>query len=156
MSFTVTAVVHENIQAQELIDLLKNAGIPREQIDLTTDDAHESLRPDRVSTWSFGGLLVGMSVGGLLGWLFLPSGIPSIIGSLWCAVAGAIIGGRALGYAATDRTPPKRVRPPRVVLSVHAENRLDVKVITEALTSGHAERVAWTEDKPNDTATDHD
>ena len=155
MPFTVTAVVHENIQAQELIDLLKHVGIPREQIDLTTDDAHESPRPDRVSTWSAGGLLVGMSVGGLLGWLFLPSGVPAMIGSLWCAVAGAIIGGRALGYAAADRAPDKKPRPPQVVVSVHAENRLDVKVITEALTSGHAERVAWSEDKPNNT-TDHD
>jgi hypothetical protein len=148
MSFTVTAIIHENVKAQELIERLQQSGIARERIEFTSDDAPETIYPDQVSSWSAGGLLVGMSIGGLLGWLLLPAGVPSTIGSLWCAVAGAIIGGRALGYFATDHGATPRPPVPQVVVAVHTDHRPEVTAITSVLTSGGAERVRWSEDLP--------
>jgi hypothetical protein len=148
MSFTVTAIIHENIKAQEIIERLHQVGIERERIEFTNDFASESIHTDQVSSWSAGGLMMGMSIGGLLGWLLLPAGVPAIIGSLWCAVAGAIICGRALGYVATDFTPKVRPPVPQVMVSVSTDQRPEVTAITAVFTSGGAERVRWAEDLP--------
>lgn len=145
MSFTVTAIVHENSQAQAVIEMLSRSGIERERVDISNEDSNEMPRVDRVGIWSSGGLVMGILIGGLIGWILMPSGVLGIVGALWCAVIGAIIGGRALGYAASDRVGTTAVSPPKVVVSIQAENRSDVANITKALNSGGAERIAWKE-----------
>lgn len=147
MNYTVTAIVHENSQAQTIIETLHRSGIERERVHITTDDAVVKLRSDGVGAWSVGGLVVGVVVGGLVGWMVMPSGVLGIVGALWCAVIGAIIGGRALGYAAFDRVAPAHRDLPKVIVSVDAENRSDVEHITSALNSGGAERIAWIENR---------
>ena len=147
MTYTVTAIVHENTQAQAVIEMLSRSGIARESVDISTDEVIDKPRIDPVGIWSVGGLVIGMTIGGLIGWALMPSGVLGIVGALWCAVAGAIIGGRALGYAASDRMRTTLVAPPKVVVSVQAENRSDITCITKALNSGGAERIAWSENK---------
>ena len=147
MNYTVTAIVHENSQAQIIIETLHHSGIERDRVHITTDDAVVKLANDGVSVWSAGGLVVGVVIGGLTGWVVMPSGVLGIVGALWCAVIGAIIGGRALGYAAFDRVAPSQSTQPKVIVSVEAENRSDVEHITSALNSGGAERIAWIENK---------
>lgn len=145
MSFTVTAIVHENSQAQAVIEMLSQYGIDRERVDISNDEINEKPRVDRVGIWSSGGLVMGILFGGLIGWILMPSGVLGIVGALWCAVIGAIIGGRALGYAASDRVSTTAAAPPKVVVSIQAENQSDVATITKALNSGGAERIAWKE-----------
>lgn len=145
MSFTVTAIVHENSQAQAVIEMLSRCGVDRERVDISNDESNAVPPVDRVGIWSSGGLVLGILIGGLTGWILMPSGVLGIVGALWCAVVGAIIGGRALGYAASDGTEMTAVTPPKVIVSVQAENRSDVANITKALNSGGAERIVWKE-----------
>ena len=147
MTFTVTAIIHENTQAQAVIEMLSRSGIDRERVDISTDESVVKLPNDRVGSWSAGGLVTGAAIGGFTGWALMPSGVLGIVGALWCAVVGAIIGGRALGYAATDRGDTSRITPPKVVVSVQAESRAEVTDISTALSSGGAERIAWSENK---------
>ena len=48
MTFTVTAIVHENAQAQAVIEMLSRTGIGRERIDIATDEAVVEPRNDRI------------------------------------------------------------------------------------------------------------
>lgn len=148
MSFTVTAIVHENSQAQSVIEMLSRCGVDRERVDISNDESNVVPRVDRVGIWSSGGLMLGILIGGLTGWILMPSGVLGIVGALWCAVVGAIIGGRALGYAASDGAGTTAVAPPKVVVSIQAENRSDVANITKALNSGGAERIVCKENNP--------
>jgi uncharacterized membrane protein len=164
MANSVFCLANSETQANEIVDRLKNSGFSSNDISVlfpdktgTKDFAHEknTKAPEGATT----GAGVGGVLGGTLGWL---AGIGSLAipglgpfiaaGPIMAALSGAAVGAAAGGLTGAlvgmgipeyeAKRYESKIKEGNILISVHSEDRDEVRRAKEIFTSCNAEGIA--------------
>lgn len=169
MAKAVLCLCHTEEQAERIVDALKNAGFPNNDISVllpdkgaTRDFAHEqhTKAPEGAAT----GAGAGGVMGGVLGWLVgigslaIPGVGPFIAaGPIMAALAGAGVGaavgglsGALIGMGIPEyeaKQYESKIRDGNILISVHSENRDERNLVKDIFERAGAHDISYTEEE---------